>query len=242
MKNIIILIMIIFPLPAGAESDLLNTLDTLLLPPQDVITEIHIVTFNDTGLLSEKTYTCITENRTGEFLLICSLPLSSQGLAYVKNKDGIWAYTPFVRTFFPAGYYDSIEGTAARIEDFLCQEYEKYYTIQARSKTEVNREPVVKLTLKSKSGTAPYDRILLWVHEKKMLIVRKELYDSGMHLLKTIRYSGYREKDGWYQPSKILITDVLQNNTTSLLSIKSTTLSPVPEYVFTRSFVEFITR
>jgi hypothetical protein len=82
----------------------------------------------------------------------------------------------------------------------------------------------------------------LWIDEDSMLLLKEEVYDSDSHLLKTVMYSGWREQDGWYQPSEILITDAMQGGITSYVTIKKTTLSMVPEYVFTRSFVEFITQ
>lgn len=246
MKHILILIIIICPILAAAAEDdnreFLKILDTLITLPGDVVTEIRITTFKDNIPMSEKSYTHFADSKTGQFLLICSSPPYWQGFAYVKRKERIWIYTPVVRIFFTANKYDFIEETGARIEDFLPREYDKNYTIHSRSQTEVNGEPALKLILKAKSESAPYDRMTLWLHEENMLLLKEEMYDAESHLLKTIRYSGFREKDGWYQPSKILITDVLQDNITSLISVKKTVLSPVPEYVFTRSFVEFITR
>lgn len=245
MKQIITLMLIVLPLSAAAGNDtreFLITLDALLTPPGDVVTEISITTFKDSNPISEHTYTCFSDSETDQFLLICKSPPSRQGFAYIKRKDRIWAYSPVVRAFFSVEEYDFIEGTAVRIEDFLPAEYDTHYEVQSKRKSGVNREPALKLQLMAVSATAPYDNIIVWIHEEKMLLLKEELYDSGSHLLKTIRYSGLREKDGWYQPSKILITDAMNDNITSLISVTKTTISPVPEYVFTRSFVEFITR
>ncbi|MBN2444485.1 MAG: outer membrane lipoprotein-sorting protein [Spirochaetales bacterium] len=246
MKGTILIILILLTLNASGEENqntvILKNLDLRLHPSQDIVCEIHITTYDETSALSVKKFNFFADSTSDQFLLICISPIKEQGFARGKRKDQIWSYSPLVKRFFSSTGYDFLEGTALRTEDFLPDRYDTYYTVDTTIKTEVNKNPALKLLLKAKSTSSPYDNITVWLDEKSLLPVREEAYDSESHLLKVIMYSGYREKDGWYQASSILVTDMTHSSITSYIDIKQTTLSEVPEYVFTRSFVEFITQ
>jgi hypothetical protein len=222
----------------------LEKLDNYFQASSDILAEIIMTTFRQDKPVTSDLYRYFFSGREKSFILIPWGEDACRDIAYLHKGAEYWAYAIPAHTFFPVKPFERIKESAVFIEDFLFPSFSSEYTILSSGAAGISgvESPVLKLELKAKNTLARYPKLVVFADEQTCLLYRVDAYDVESNLLKTIKYSGWKRIQSSYFPSKILITGAANEDLCTLITFKAITPATIPDYIFTRSFIEYMAR
>ncbi|MBN1697871.1 MAG: outer membrane lipoprotein-sorting protein [Spirochaetales bacterium] len=210
----------------------------------------------DSSLVTYRAITCLSREQgdslfrvhrffcmkdTGcNLLLIASSPDAIKGSGVLKKGDEWWLYNNRIKTFFIAAGTDRIDSTALSCLDFLPAHYSSWYAIESREPFAEGPDQFTLITLRAKTKTAPFAVLRVRVAEPELLPMREECYDHENHLVRTRWLRKWERNDQWYIPTEIVVVRGENPDIKTLLFPEKIVKSPLPDYIFTRSFLEFL--
>ena len=94
---------------------------------------------------------------------------------------------------------------------------------------------IKEIPLNKKSSQ--YNYRMVWVDKKTMYPVHTEMYDKNDKLLKVLEVLSIEKKDGYDMPMENKLKNVQTGHSTSLKILKVAVDKPLPDRVFTQSFL-----
>ena len=188
-------------------------------------------------------------NLSDEFLIVMTKPESEKGNGYLKSGKNFWMYRRNTRTFQHINRDENIAGTDANAGDFEASKYTELYAVK---KTEKGNEQIAKETL----GKIPvyaceliaivpdvdYPEKRIWVRQDNFLPLKEQSFSSSGTLMST-RYSlNYQVVDGRYIPVKQMIVDEFEKGNKTLVEVKDIVFSAIPKQVFTKAYLENLSK
>ena len=102
--------------------------------------------------------------------------------------------------------------------------------------------PVYILELKANNNEVSYSKRKLWVRKDKTLILKAEDYSLSDRLMRISYLPKYVQLGKKLTPSQILIVDKLNEGEKTQISMKNTSVSKLPDSVFTKAYLEKVNR
>ncbi len=178
--------------------------------------------------------------RDGEdqFVLLILQPQVQRGQGYLKADENVWFYDPESRKFEKSTLRDNVQDSEAQNSDFNRNSLAEDYEVVDWESAKLGIFPVYILNLKAKHDDVPYDRIKIWVRQDLSIVLKEENYSVSNRLMRTALYPKYTVVDDKYLPSSALIVDELNNGEKTQFSMKEATTATIPNYVFTKAYLE----
>ncbi|MBN1686897.1 MAG: outer membrane lipoprotein-sorting protein [Spirochaetales bacterium] len=175
---------------------------------------------------------------TDQFVLLILQPQVQRGQGYLKADENVWFYDPESRKFEKSTLRDNVQDSDAQNSDFNRSSLADDYEVSAWEPGTLGKFPVYILDLKAKHDDVSYDRIRIWVRQDISIVLKEENYSVSNRLMRTALYPKYTVVDDRYLPSSALIVDELNQGERTQFSIKDVRTDTIPDYVFTKAYLE----
>jgi outer membrane lipoprotein-sorting protein len=177
-----------------------------------------------------------------QFVILILLPEVNKGQGYLREDDNVWFYDPTSRKFSHSSMKENLQNTKAKNSDFTLSTFAEDYTVTKMTDGMVGKFPVWILDLKAKTNEVAYDRVVLYIRKDRTMLLKREDYSVNGRLMRTTAYPKYVELEGRLLPSQILIVDEVNKGEKSQITMAEQSVSPLPDRVFTKAFLEQVNR
>ncbi|HOT59729.1 MAG TPA: outer membrane lipoprotein-sorting protein [Spirochaetales bacterium] len=181
-------------------------------------------------------------DREDLFLILILQPEANKGQGYLKDKDNVWFYDPSSRQFTFSSLKENISNSEAKNSDLTRATYSDSYTIEKTEEGVLGKIPVWIISLKAKTTDAVYDRLKIYVRKDRTMLLKEEAYSVSGRLMRTTLIPKYVELNGKLLPSQIIIVDELNPGEKSQITLTEQSVSPIPDSVFKKDFLERVNK
>ncbi len=252
-ENIAVLLAIALSLAAGATSAsaqakpdprvLLKQVDSLSdFTGKDFSAVFTIVTQKPGEKDSVTQARVFRRDQKEQFLILILLPEVNKGQGYLREDDNVWFYDPTSRKFSHSSVKENLQNTKAKNSDFTLSSFAEDYTVTSMHEGTVGKFPVWVLDLKANTNEVAYDRVILYIRKNPTMLLKREDYSVNGRLMRTTAYPKYVELEGKLLPSQILILDEINKGEKSQITMAEQSVTPLPDKVFTKAFLEQVSR
>ena len=173
-----------------------------------------------------------------QFVLLILQPQVQRGQGYLKADDNVWFYDPESRKFEKSTMRDTVQDSDAQNSDFGRNSLAEDYEVFSWSTEKLGQFEVYAMDLKAIHSDVSYDRIKIWVRTDVSIVLKEEDFSVSNRLMRTAIYPRYTVVGGKYLPSSALIVDELNNGERTQFSMKEATTAKIPDYVFSKAYLE----
>jgi len=181
-------------------------------------------------------------DRDGAMTIIMRYPDSQKGQGYLEVDNNFWFYDPNSRLFSHASLKETWQNTEAMNSDFFRTTWARDYVSEGRSEGTLGVYPVVILDLKGTNDqvTFPYKKV--WIRKDIGILLKAEDYSLSKRLMRTVYYPQYTKIEDHYVADRMLIVDNLNVGAKTELTITNISLAALPDYTFTKAFLQQVNR
>ncbi len=180
-----------------------------------------------------------------KLMILFTEPKETAGQGYLRIDDNLWYYDPTVGHWERRTDRERIAGTDSRREDFdhsdLADQYDPHYLGEAR----LGVYKVWHLRLTAKPGVdVDYPVVEFWVDEATGNDLKRQDFALSGRLMRTEYVPKWEkvyspQKKGWvWFRAQINIYDEIDKANSTVVVVKSVDLSPLPENMFTKAWLE----
>ncbi len=187
-------------------------------------------------------------DRDDSFLIVMTGPNSEKGNGYLKTGDNFWMYRSATRIFQHINRDESIAGSDAKGGDFEKRKLSELYRTAVSNGREMVQEemlgnvPVYRIEIIAKVNDVTYPREVYWVRRDTYLPLKVQSWSLSGTLMQTAYYLNYTTIGGKYFLVKGLFIDEFEKGDRTLLEISGISLAPIPAHVFTKAYLENLSR
>jgi hypothetical protein len=187
---------------------------------------------------------------TGDtFLMVMIAPEVEKGNGYLKQGDNFWIYRRNTRTFQHINRDESIAGTDAKGEDFEKKKLIEMYkpAVDKTGKevitmTKLGDIPVYQFTVEARIEDVSYPKVVYWVRQDNFLPLKTQRYSLSGTLMQTAYFLKYAQIEGKYLAVKSMFIDEFEKGNKTLLEIKNISVQKIDDYVFTKAYLENLSK
>jgi outer membrane lipoprotein-sorting protein len=228
--------------PAAAQA-ILKDIDTMSdFPGKDFSALFTIVSVKPGEKDSVTQARVFRRDTKKQFTILIMLPEVNKGQGYLREDQNVWFYDPTSRKFSHSSIKENLQNTEAKNSDFTKSSLEDDYTVQAITEGKIAAYPVWILDLKAKTNEVTYERLKLYVRKDRTMLLEREDYSVNGRLMRTTYYPKYVELEGKLLPSQMLIVDEINVGQKSQITMAEQSVAPLPDKVFTKAFLEQVSR
>ncbi len=173
------------------------------------------------------------------YTILFAYPDSEKGKGYLRKGDDLYFYLPSTREFVYRNRKDNIGSTDARTDLFGRQDTLAQYWVALAGTATVNKWDcdVVRLDAKTQDVTYPIQK--WYVRRSDGLPVKVENFSASETLLATSYYIDYKDLGtGKFLFTKLLAVNNLETGQKTYLTNDNISTAAIPEYTFTKAFLE----
>ena len=184
-----------------------------------------------------------------QYTIIIREPREDRGKGYVRIGENLWLYDPTDQRFTRTSARDRFQNTNARNSDFTQSTLAQDYEIVGHSEEQLGAYETDVYDLEATTDDVTYPKMRIWVDENGL--VRKfEDYSLSEQHMRTTAIPNYRRIDEKFVPVRIVIQDELRGREVdgemrqerTIISVDKPSFRDVPDSVFTRSYLERVSR
>jgi outer membrane lipoprotein-sorting protein len=178
-------------------------------------------------------------DRQEAYTLIYLYPDSEKGKGYLRNKDDLFQYFPSTREFVYRNRKEDIGGSDARSDLFGKQKTLELYKVSYLGTENVSKwdTDVVRLDAKALDVSFPVQK--WYIRKTDGLPVKVENFSLSETLMRTYYYISYKEvAKGKYVFTKLLAVNHLETGQKTFITIEDIKTDKIPDYTFTKAFLE----
>ena len=243
MKKIIIMCLLLvninlFALDINIQ-DLLISIDEMRNFADTDFSCVYTIVSEKEGENMEVTQAKVFRRDAGENMTIIVLqPEIERGQGYILLDENLWFYDPESRQFAHTTPKDDFRDSHAKNSDFQKSSFAFDYDVESYEEGILGQYPVYIIDLAANNNEVTYPFLRIWVRIDNNLILKNENYSLTRRLMRTLYYPNYTQVDNRIIPSTILIIDELTEGDRTQLTIKDISFSDLPDYVFTKAYIE----
>lgn len=184
-----------------------------------------------------------------EFLIVILEPAIDKGKGYLKIGDQLWLYDPAARSFVFTSAKERFQNSSARNSDFNRSNFSGDYRPVAVREEKLGRFDCWVLDLEARNDHVSFPKVRLWI-SSDYLVRKSEDYSLSGQLLRVTRIPSYQKVGERWVPATIVIQDMLKSARvagkveyeTTTISVSRPSLAPLPDSVYTKEYLERVTR
>lgn len=181
-------------------------------------------------------------DRKKQFVLLILKPEVEKGQGYLQLDENVWFYDPESRKFSHSSLKENIQGSEAKSSDLNSSSLIEDYTVTSWTEGTLGKYQVYILDLKANHDEVSYPYLKLWVRKDVTMVLKVENYSLSNRLMRTAFYPAYTRIGGKLIPSTILLRDELKEGEKTQVTMKKASVASIPDYVFTKSYLERVNR
>lgn len=245
MKKLLILLSLILTQAAFAISgpEMLKKLDDLNSLEKDSTARVKL-TIQEVGQSTKvQDMLYYRQDSTDSFLIVILSPANEKGNGYLKNKDNMWLYKKNTRTFQFINSDENIGSSDAKADDFEERKLIDDYTVVGNiEETTLGSRDVYKFELKGKNKNVKDPKRIYWVDKATMLPLKQQNFSLSGTLMQTIEIGAYKKIDSSFIATKFLVIDEFEKGNKTLVEISDISTNPVPSNIFTKAYLENLSK
>jgi len=173
------------------------------------------------------------------YTIIFQFPDSEKGKGYLRRGDDLFFYIPSTREFVYRNRKDNIGSTDARTDLFGRQNSLAQFWATSAGTATVSKWECDVVRLDAKVPDVSYAVQKWYVRKSDGLPVKVENYSVSETLLATFFYIEYRELgNGKSVFTKLLAQNNLEKGQQTYITNENVSTGPIPDYTFTKAFLE----
>lgn len=178
-------------------------------------------------------------DRKESYALIYLYPDSEKGKGYLRNGDDLFQYFPSTREFVYRNRKEDIGGSDARADLFGKQKTLEQYNVEYMGSSKVSKWDTDVVKLKAKIPDVSFPVQKWYIRKEDGLPVKVENFSLSETLMRTYYYISYEEvaKDKFLF-TKFMAVNHLEKGQKTFITIEEIKTDPIPDYVFTKAFLE----
>lgn len=239
MKNILIIIGLLFPLLVSAQSaeEIIERIDKNMSAENRVVeSSMTIHGKRNSRTMTSISYIVGDKQSFTEYLS----PAREKGTKMLKLEDKLWIFSPSTdRTIQISGHMlrQSIMGSDFSYEDMMDdRELMDMYTAEIVGQEEINGRKTYVLELTAKVDDVAYYKRKMWVDTERFVPLKEDLFAKSGQLLKRSTLSEVQKVEGRWYPMKITYKDMLKQGDGTEMQLTSIKFNQeIPEYIFTKA-------
>ena len=181
-------------------------------------------------------------DKDDKFLLLIEQPDVQKGQGYLKIDDNMWFYDPNTRDFSHTSIKEKVGTSQANNEDFTNSSLVKDYKVVSGEEGKLGKFEVWILTLEATNNKVTYPMEKLWITKDQLLVLKSEDYSLSKRLMRTSLYTNYMPLNKRFIPQVMIFVDNLNPGNKSQLSMSDVNLGSIPDSVFTKAYVERVSK
>jgi outer membrane lipoprotein-sorting protein len=183
------------------------------------------------------------------YVIVIKEPSINKGQGYLKQGKTLWFFDPESKRFNSTSSTDRFQNSNARNSDFTQSTLAQDYIVVNGEEVKLGKFDCWLLTMEANNDEVSYAKMKLWI-SMDGLVRKTEDYSLSGQLLRITAIPDYYEVDGYFIPKKLLFVDALRGakidgkfrNERTQITITQPTFSSLPDSVFSKSFLENVTR
>jgi hypothetical protein len=183
------------------------------------------------------------------FLLAFLAPEREKGNGYLRVEDNMWMYRRNTRTFQHIDRSDRIGDSMISAETFetrkLTQLYAPVLDVNGQEiyeETVLGKIPVYKFEIEAIVNDVSYPKHIYWVRRDNFLLLKQESYSMSGTLMQTVYFTKYTRIQDRYFPVKFLFVDEFEKGNRNLGTVSGISLKPVENSLFTKAYLENLSK
>ena len=185
------------------------------------------------------------------YLIIMTSPESEKGNGYLRVKNSMWMYRQNTRTFQLMARGQSIEGSDADVAELESRKYVDLYEPELdKAGNEMIFEetlgkakiPVYRFKVKAKIKDIDYRLKEYWVRKDNFLKLKEQAFSRSGTLVETCYYLKYTQINGKYICIKQLFIDEFEKGNKTLLDLSGISLHSIDKGIFTKAYLENLSK
>lgn len=181
-------------------------------------------------------------DKDDKFLLLIEQPDVNKGQGYLKVDDNMWFYDPNTRDFSHTSIKEKMSNSQANNEDFTNSSLAKDYKVAKSEEGKLGKFEVWILTLEATSDKVTYPTEKLWITKDQGLVLKSEDYSLSKRLMRTSLYTNYLPVNQRFIPQVMIFVDNLNPGNKSQFTMADINLGNIPDSVFTKAYVERVSK
>jgi negative regulator of sigma E activity len=169
-------------------------------------------------------------------------PEVQRGQAHLRQGDNIWSYDPQSRKFTHVSMGESYQGTTARNSDFYAFSFSKDYRIVDHAEERLGKLDAWVIGLEALRDDVTYSTVRIWIDKASKLLLKVEDYSLSRRLMRTLFYTQYNRVQGHVFPTRTVMIDNVTAGRRTQMDVANVSFAKLPDYVFTRAYIEQLAR
>jgi outer membrane lipoprotein-sorting protein len=181
-------------------------------------------------------------DRQKQFCIVILKPDAQKGQGYLQAEDNLWFYDPESRKFGHSSLKENFQDSEARNSDFAASSLADDYRIEKTGRGKVGSIGAYVLELKAGNDQVAYPGVKIWIREDNHLLLKMENYGLSGRLMRTAYYPHYTRIGEHTVPDSMLYVDELRKGEKTQVTLAEMSTAPLPDSVFTKAFLERVSR
>jgi hypothetical protein len=183
------------------------------------------------------------------FLIVMTAPESDKGNGYLRVGENFWMYRRNTRTFQHVNRDESIGGSDAQGDDFEDRKLtELYAPAKDKSGAEKTGEellgkvPVYRIEVEAKVHDVDYPRKTYWVRRDDFLLLKEQSFTQSGTLMQTAYFLKYTPIEGRFVPVEQIFIDEFEKGNKTKLNISNISTRKLDDAIFTKAYLENLSK
>ena len=183
------------------------------------------------------------------YLIVMVAPESDKGNGYLRVGENFWMYRRNTRTFQHINRDENIGGSNAKGEDFERRKLtELYEPAKDKDGKDIIKEemlgqiPVYKFNIIAKVNDVDYPKKTYWIRKDNFLPLKELSYSSSGTLMASSYFRKYTIIDGRYVWIEALFIDEFEKGNKTLVEISGISTQKLENYLFTKPYLENLSK
>lgn len=183
------------------------------------------------------------------FLIVFRSPESEKGNGYLRMGENFWMYRRNTRTFQHVNRDENIGGTDAQGDDFEDRPLTELYApaVDGAGQEKVaadtlGKVPVWRIEVAAKVNDVDYPKKTWWVRRDNFLMLKETSFALSGALMQTAYFLKYTPLAGRFVPVEQIFIDEFEKGNKTKVSIARISLDPIPKEVFTKAYLENLSK
>ncbi len=246
--SMLLAVLLLSPLAATAEEfphirQILEDLDVLTtFDDVDFSAMMTMITEDPENGLEKTVVRQFRRDREEQFAMLIQEPRTRRGQGYLMDGDNLWFYDPSSRKFAHTSLKEAFQDSDARNSDFAAWTYSEDYDITEYSEGQLGANSVYIISLEARHDGVTYPYVKIWVTKDTTLLLKAEEYSLNQRLMRTSLFPNYARVGENIIPRQMIFVDELVEGKRTQITMEEMSVNPIPDYVFTRAYLEQVSR
>ncbi len=177
-----------------------------------------------------------------KFLLLIVEPVTQRGQGYLMIDDNLWFYDPESRKFSHTSLKEQFAESDANNSDFRQSSIAEDYKVTNVQEGTLGKFSVYILDLTATNNEVTYPNERIWVTRDTNLVLKSEDSSANGRLMRTSYFPNYTPIGEKYLPTKMIFVDNLINGRKTQITMTDISTERLSDSIFTKSYVERVSR